>query len=155
VLRRANRRHRDTFVLAKRVTLNSSVVGSDASFFKTRNSSVGAEWRLSARPHRGPFQISSARNVSGVLRQPAPRCESGGQNWIRTSEGVSQRIYSPPRLATSVSALSLVGSRVIRRPHVTARGLSKELPPAPAGLGSGACRRLGRSREFAPIHDFH
>ena len=29
-----------------------------------------------------------------------------GQNWIRTSEGVSQRIYSPPRLATSVSTLS-------------------------------------------------
>ena len=26
----------------------------------------------------------------------------GGQDWIRTSEGVSQRIYSPPRLATSV-----------------------------------------------------
>lgn len=25
-----------------------------------------------------------------------------GQDWIRTSEGVSQRIYSPPRLATSV-----------------------------------------------------
>ena len=31
--------------------------------------------------------------------------EGGGQNWIRTSEGVSQRIYSPPRLATSVSTL--------------------------------------------------
>ena len=31
--------------------------------------------------------------------------EDGGQNWIRTSEGVSQRIYSPPRLATSVSTL--------------------------------------------------
>ena len=25
-----------------------------------------------------------------------------GQEWIRTTEGVSQRIYSPPRLATSV-----------------------------------------------------
>ncbi len=25
-----------------------------------------------------------------------------GQEWIRTIEGVSQRIYSPPRLATSV-----------------------------------------------------
>jgi hypothetical protein len=29
-----------------------------------------------------------------------------GQSWIRTSEGECQRIYSPPRLATSVSALS-------------------------------------------------
>ena len=28
--------------------------------------------------------------------------EGNGQDWIRTSEGVSQRIYSPPRLATSV-----------------------------------------------------
>ncbi len=27
---------------------------------------------------------------------------SSGQEWIRTTEGVSQRIYSPPRLATSV-----------------------------------------------------
>src|SRR4030095_6658873 len=84
------------------------------------------------------------------------RCQRGsGQNWIRTSEGVSQRIYSPPRLATSVSALSLVGSRVIRRPRTTARGLSKELPPAPAGL----CRRCGsglrRSGQLAPVHDLH
>jgi hypothetical protein len=31
-----------------------------------------------------------------------PALENGGQDWIRTSEGVSQRIYSPPRLATSV-----------------------------------------------------
>src|SRR5439155_11129420 len=30
------------------------------------------------------------------------RC--GGQVWIRTTEGVSQRIYSPPRLATSLPA---------------------------------------------------
>ena len=28
--------------------------------------------------------------------------ESGGQEWIRTIEGVSQQIYSLPRLATSV-----------------------------------------------------
>ena len=28
--------------------------------------------------------------------------EKTGQEWIRTTEGVSQRIYSPPRLATSV-----------------------------------------------------
>jgi hypothetical protein len=29
---------------------------------------------------------------------------NGGQRWIRTIEGVSQQIYSLPRLATSVSA---------------------------------------------------
>jgi hypothetical protein len=29
-----------------------------------------------------------------------------GQGWIRTSEGVSQQIYSLPRLATSVPTLS-------------------------------------------------
>ena len=31
---------------------------------------------------------------------PRARESSGGQGWIRTSEGVSQWIYSPPRLAT-------------------------------------------------------
>ncbi len=35
----------------------------------------------------------------------------GGQSWIRTSEGVSQRIYSPPRLATSVSTHPLWGGK--------------------------------------------
>jgi hypothetical protein len=29
--------------------------------------------------------------------------DGGGPSWIRTSEGVSQQIYSLPRLATSVS----------------------------------------------------
>ena len=28
--------------------------------------------------------------------------ESGGEEWIRTIEGISQQIYSLPRLATSV-----------------------------------------------------
>ena len=32
------------------------------------------------------------------------RGEEVGRSWIRTSEGVSQQIYSLPRLATSVSA---------------------------------------------------
>ena len=32
------------------------------------------------------------------------RREEVGRSWIRTSEGVSQQIYSLPRLATSVSA---------------------------------------------------
>ena len=42
---------------------------------------------LSANPLENPI-------LSGL--------EGNGQDWIRTSEGVSQRIYSPPRLATSV-----------------------------------------------------
>jgi hypothetical protein len=43
---------------------------------------------------------------SGLMPNLSNSMEEGwgsGQNWIRTSEGVSQRIYSPPRLATSVS----------------------------------------------------
>jgi hypothetical protein len=40
------------------------------------------------------------------------RKESGGRNWIRTSEGVSQQIYSLPPLATWVSYLSLALERV-------------------------------------------
>ena len=31
-----------------------------------------------------------------------PYRESGGEEWIRTIEGISQQIYSLPRLATSV-----------------------------------------------------
>ena len=46
-------------------------------------------------------------------RHPSPRGEGSGQRWIRTIEGVSQRIYSPPRLTTSVSTL-LVGAVLIR-----------------------------------------
>ena len=42
--------------------------------------------------------------VSNPSRDTLPRFLRGsGQRWIRTIEGVSQRIYSPPRLATSVS----------------------------------------------------
>jgi hypothetical protein len=37
--------------------------------------------------------------------------QSNGQEWIRTTEGVSQRIYSPPRLATSVPTRRLVSQR--------------------------------------------
>ena len=45
--------------------------------------------------------------VEPTTYQPlqATKNKGNGQNWIRTSEGVSQRIYSPPRLATSVSTL--------------------------------------------------
>ncbi len=44
-------------------------------------------------------------NFGGIPLSQIAVGEGGGQNWIRTSEGVSQRIYSPPRLATSVSTL--------------------------------------------------
>ena len=46
--------------------------------------------------------------VEHILIQPAGslpfslREKANGQEWIRTTEGISQRIYSPPRLATSV-----------------------------------------------------
>jgi hypothetical protein len=43
-----------------------------------------------------------------ILSRPCVSRPGGenGQDWIRTSEGVSQRIYSPPRLATSVPTRS-------------------------------------------------
>ena len=41
--------------------------------------------------------------------------QSNGQGWIRTSEGVSQWIYSPPRLATPEPTRLLIGS-VPQRP---------------------------------------
>src|SRR4051812_23176299 len=58
--------------------------------------------------------LSAGSKVPVIFELPRPDMShlptpgrSGGQSWIRTSEGVSQRIYSPPRLATSVSTLSL------------------------------------------------
>lgn len=35
--------------------------------------------------------------------------ENGGQSWIRTNEGISQEIYSLPRLTASVSTLIEMG----------------------------------------------
>ena len=40
---------------------------------------------------------------NGVLRYVEQEQKDGGRNWIRTSEGVSQQIYSLPPLATWVS----------------------------------------------------
>ena len=34
-------------------------------------------------------------DFGGILLSQTAVGEGGGQNWIRTSEGVSQRIYSP------------------------------------------------------------
>ena len=40
-----------------------------------------------------------------VKPEVAENKEAGGQRWIRTTEGVSQQIYSLPHLATLVFAL--------------------------------------------------
>src|SRR6476659_7384397 len=54
-----------------------------------------------------PFAIGANSGKESSAITPFYSGHRGsGQNWIRTSEGVSQRIYSPPRLATSVSTLS-------------------------------------------------
>ncbi len=43
-------------------------------------------------------------DISSVAHRPeCTEVMCGGPSWIRTSEGVSQQIYSLPRLATSVS----------------------------------------------------
>jgi hypothetical protein len=59
--------------------------------------------------------MRSARVVEQVLIQLSGHYfslrENHGQEWIRTTEGVSQRIYSPPRLATSVPTRRLVSQR--------------------------------------------
>ena len=62
-----------------------------------------------------PKHKRSARVVEQVLIQLSGHYfslrENHGQEWIRTTEGVSQRIYSPPRLATSVPTRRLVSQR--------------------------------------------
>ena len=52
---------------------------------------------------------SSSKNPQCSRSKP-PLFSGSGQRWIRTIEGVSQRIYSPPRLTTSVSTLSRRGA---------------------------------------------
>ena len=59
--------------------------------------------RVTSRPvSRGIFQQLMAMghflflmNFGGIPLSQTAVGEGGGQNWIRTSEGVSQRIYSP------------------------------------------------------------
>ena len=48
----------------------------------------------------------------------------GGPGWIRTSEGVSQQIYSLPRLATSVPTHILLPEAAAGALYATAAGLS-------------------------------
>ena len=64
------------------------------------------------------------------------RGEEVGRSWIRTSEGVSQQIYSLPRLATSVSAREL--ERLAKK-----RGAVKSDPKKKHGL-LGALAHFGR-----------
>ena len=62
--------------------------------------SKGIPQQLTAKSH-----LLFLMDFGGIHLSQTYAREGGGQNWIRTSEGVSQRIYSPPRLATSVSTL--------------------------------------------------
>ena len=56
---------------------------------------VVSDYRLQGTPiYDLPDPISVSRLRGG----------KSGRSWIRTSEGISQQIYSLPRLATSVSA---------------------------------------------------
>ena len=83
------------------------------------------------------------------------RREEVGRSWIRTSEGVSQQIYSLPRLATSVSARkgkdsqkSGVGSKAIPRKNMVSWGLwpilgEYEICIGHACFGARASRRAG------------
>ena len=67
-----------------------------------------------------------------------PRCfgskstllRGSGQSWIRTSEGVSQRIYSPPRLTTSVSTLLVRSGVLIRAARAAQEFRGKKLRPS-------------------------
>src|SRR3954447_7414348 len=58
-----------------------------------------------SRIQKRPTRVCS---VANLRRSEAVQCSATGKNgqgWIRTSEGVSQQIYSLPRLATSVPTL--------------------------------------------------
>src|SRR5204862_6977143 len=91
------------------------------------------------------------QNGPGSLMFPC--FQRSGQSWIRTNEGVSQRIYSPPRLATSVSARVPSGACVIRAPPSAARALSEDLPPVARRLGA-LLLRLRRGGQLCPVENF-
>src|SRR5687767_7623688 len=63
-----------------------------------------------------------------------------GQSWIRTNEGVSQRIYSPPRLATSVSARG--GGEAYTCPVRLPQAVVRSLLKYPSALRMGISNRL-------------
>jgi hypothetical protein len=54
------------------------------------------------RPELREQANASAQRRWLAIRSPSLRRAKYGQGWIRTSEGVSQQIYSLPRLAASV-----------------------------------------------------
>ena len=56
----------------------------------------------------------------------------GGPGWIRTSEGVSQQIYSLPRLSTSVPTHILLPEAAAGALYATAAGLSNPKWPGHA-----------------------
>lgn len=73
--------------------------------------------------HKREFRASTRGEFPGGDRR-----KGGGQEWIRTTEGVSQRIYSPPRLATSVPTHSLKKGGVLYGGRIpAASGLSGSL----------------------------
>src|SRR3954471_20790364 len=50
-------------------------------------------------------------------KSPVFQAQDGGRSWIRTSEGVSQQIYSLPPLATWVSYHSAKSSHAPKAAH--------------------------------------
>ena len=69
------------------------------------NSKVGGRTNVAAHGGSDIYSVIQC-DIYFVTSQPLSLgfrfAERTGQEWIRTIEGVSQRIYSPPRLATSV-----------------------------------------------------
>ena len=71
------------------------------------------DFDLSTRPKQRTSQRKPSKKqkaVSNILKRPLMERKTGlpqtlrGQRWIRTTEGVSQQIYSLPHLATLVFA---------------------------------------------------
>ena len=85
----------DTAVVAK------VVVASEEA---TRNSLVPIAFVTTAKFARRGSAVVRTHNCARTPRgvETASTFDKIGQGWIRTSEGVSQQIYSLPRLATSV-----------------------------------------------------
>ena len=91
----------------------------DKPCFYELNRGNGQEWIIPTKSralHLGFAQTSASAHGSRTSSHPPPRSSlfasrKHGQEWIRTTEGVSQRIYSPPRLATSVPTRRSVSQR--------------------------------------------
>src|SRR5271156_5301782 len=93
----------------------------------------------------------TARHAFPLFQGVSLFFRENGQDWIRTSEGVSQRIYSPPRLATSVPTRFCEGAFYTRDAHTPQEFVSKNLPPRLALRLlrlAGRFARHGRRRKF-------